>query len=463
MITKIELNGFKTFSNFQMKFTPLTVIAGTNASGKSNLFDAFHLLSRLAEFDLKTAFSNQRGEAIELFTQYSDGTYASELSIAVEMLVDKEVRDNWGGEATLKFTRLRYELRLHRVKNEKGLDDLLVKYEHLEPIKRASDEWVKRYLPADAMHNWQPIVKAGRSKPFIYTKDANGTPTIKLPQDGRRGGKETPANAVAQTVLSGINSVDFPHAFAAKEELRNWRFLQLNPEALRLPSPYLAKDVISPDGGNLAAALHRVKTHYPASLKFISRKLSSLLPHFIKVDVFDDKPGKQYILTLRSEDGREFSSRVLSEGTLRLLTLCVLEFDDQFRGVICFEEPENGIHPYRISAMFNLLKDLTTDFQESDLPLRQIIVNTHSPILLNEVFKHETPFISCWFSQLVTRLDEIDGKRQKLIISYVLPVAKVHQPNLFQSPAEEKLSLNQVIDYLKSADFENTIRQLGAI
>lgn len=463
MITKIELNGFKTFSNFQMEFTPLTVIAGTNASGKSNLFDALQLLSHLAEFDLKTAFRNQRGEAIELFTQYSDGTYASEITLAVEMLVDKEVRDNWGGEATLKFTRLRYELRLHRVKNERGLDDLLVKYEHLEPIKRASDEWVKRYLPADAMHNWQPIVKAGRSKPFIYTQGENGTTTIKLPQDGRRGGKETPANAVAQTVLSGINSVDFPHAFAAKEELRNWRFLQLNPEVLRLPSPYLARDVITPDGANLAAALYRIKTQDPGSLQFISRKLSNLLPHFITVDVYDDKPGKQYILTMRSEDGREFTSRVLSEGTLRLLTLCVLEFDDQFRGVICFEEPENGIHPYRMKAMVNLLKDLTTDFQEPDLPLRQIIANTHSPILFDEVFKLESPFVSCWFSQLVTRLDEIDGKRQKLIVSYVLPVAKVHQSNLFQSPVEQKLSLNQAIDYLKSADFENTLHHLGAI
>ena len=56
MITKIKINGFKTFHNFEMEFSPLTVVAGLNASGKSNLFDALQLLSRLAEFDLKTAF-----------------------------------------------------------------------------------------------------------------------------------------------------------------------------------------------------------------------------------------------------------------------------------------------------------------------------------------------------------------------------------------------------------------------
>ena len=67
MITFIRINGFKSFQNFEMTFTPLTIVAGANASGKSNLFDALKLLSRLAETDLKTAFSEQRGNPIELF------------------------------------------------------------------------------------------------------------------------------------------------------------------------------------------------------------------------------------------------------------------------------------------------------------------------------------------------------------------------------------------------------------
>jgi len=83
MITKIEIDGFKTFRKFEMEFSPLTVIAGTNASGKSNLFDALKLLSRLAETDLKTAFSEQRGEALELFTQYGGDSYATEMEFAV--------------------------------------------------------------------------------------------------------------------------------------------------------------------------------------------------------------------------------------------------------------------------------------------------------------------------------------------------------------------------------------------
>ena len=45
MITYLKINGFKSFHNFEMEFTPLTIVAGTNAAGKSNLFDSMHQTS----------------------------------------------------------------------------------------------------------------------------------------------------------------------------------------------------------------------------------------------------------------------------------------------------------------------------------------------------------------------------------------------------------------------------------
>jgi AAA15 family ATPase/GTPase len=113
MITYLKINGFKSFHNFEVSFTPLTVIAGINASGKSNLFDALSLLSRLAEVDnIKKAFKEQRGEFIELFTQLDRDVYAQEIEFCVEMLVNRTIKDAWGNKASLRYTRLRYELKL---------------------------------------------------------------------------------------------------------------------------------------------------------------------------------------------------------------------------------------------------------------------------------------------------------------------------------------------------------------
>jgi predicted ATPase len=467
MITKIKINGFKTFHDFEMEFSPLTIVAGLNASGKSNLFDALQLLSRLAETDLKTAFSEQRGEPSELFANYGENEtgetdYAEEISFLVEMLTDKKVRDNWGGEAILKYTRLRYEITIRRSKNNRGIDDLYVQKEELVNLKHDEDEWIKKFIPKDCLENWRPKVPTGkRGKPYIKTEDKNGVLTITLPQDGKSGGKATPANAVSQTVLSGTNSVDFPHVFAVREEMRSWKFLQLNPQSLREPTrqDLGIRDTITQSGENLAAALFRITLNDKSLLKIISRRLNKLLPQIINVEVYDDKANKQYIIKVKNDDGREFTSRVLSEGTLRLLTLCILQYDENHKGLICFEEPENGIHPFRVKAMAELLRDLSVDFSDVDMPLRQVIVNTHSPILVGEMFElGEKTALKVWFSDLVTQITTQKNRRIKMyvtkMLSVMLPYEKETKQALLDLSYEDKISFQKFNDYLDTSDFE---------
>ncbi|HNI44069.1 MAG TPA: AAA family ATPase [Chitinophagales bacterium] len=145
MITYLKINGFKSFHNFEVSFTPLTVIAGINASGKSNLFDALSLLSRLAEVDnIKKAFKEQRGEFIELFTQLDRDVYAQEIEFCVEMLVNRTIKDAWGNKASLRYTRLRYELTIRRQTNSSGIEDLVVVAERLENIEPSEDNWIKQ-------------------------------------------------------------------------------------------------------------------------------------------------------------------------------------------------------------------------------------------------------------------------------------------------------------------------------
>jgi predicted ATPase len=461
MITHIKINGFKSFSNFEMTFTPLTVIAGVNASGKSNLFDALKLLSRLAETDLKTAFSEQRGNADELFTQYDDDDYATEMQFTVEMLVDRNIKDNWGGTAELNNTRLRYSLSIARVLSEHGFQNLTIAHESLEKIKPEDDKWAQQMLK-ESKGLWKTLRAGGSKEPFIKAEKEgdSGIIAIKIRQDGGHGGKATPANAASQTVLGGINSIDFRHAFAAKEEMRNWKFLQLNPDDLREPTKQDVgiKDQITQTGKNLAAALFRITQQDPYSIKEISRKLNSFLPDFIEVQVHDDRNNRQYIIKLKGEDGKEFTQRVLSEGTLRLLALCVLEYDNDHKGLLCFEEPENGIHPFRIEAIAQLLKNLSVDFNKEYDYLRQVIVNTHSPVLINTLIKWKNNRnVSVWLSKQNTLVNEIGGQTVKLKVSRVSAVVKESvdiQGTLFDhmNEYERKLTLSEVAKYLKTVD-----------
>jgi predicted ATPase len=457
MITKIEIDGFKTLNHFKIELSPLVIIAGANGSGKSNLFDAILLLSRLAETDLKSAFQEQRGEARELFTQYPDGNYANEMRFVVEVLVDREVKDSWGSENKLKYTRLKYTLKISRDKDKRGLDRLYITKEELLPIKKANDKWCEHYVGAKR-DDWIPKIKVGRTVAFINTErdPENRIPTIYLQQDGTRGGKPSRAEEVEQTVLSGVANTEFPHAFAMREEMMRWKLLQLNPIELRKPSSVLAKDFIGADGSNLPATLARMKAEDSSVTQDISREINNLLPGITAIDVEEDIRSDQYVLISISQDGRKFSSRVLSEGTLRILALLVFKLDIQHKGVLCFEEPENGIHPFRLENMSTLLRELATDFkneEEQDIPLRQIIINTHSPILVGNFFKNQEIDCKVLYAILFSKVDP--HKKQALIFTKMIPVTA--QSFHFGNRTEKNITLSEVQKYLQTKDFDQDL------
>lgn len=459
MLTYIKINGFKSFQDFEMEFTPLTIIAGTNAAGKSNLFDALRLLSRLATADkIHSAFrEEQRGEMHELFTQYENGECASVMEFVVEMLVNRKITDAWGAEDTLKYTRLHYELKIRRYINKNGMEDLEVFYENLSTIKHNEDRWIK-LLPKDQIEAWRPKVVTGkRGVPYIFTENQNGVPVVYVPQDGTHGNKRSfPLQHATRTILSSFDSVDFRHILAAKEEMKSWRFLQLNPDDLRQPtSKKTGEDTISFSGKNLAAALYRIAQEDSYSLVEVSRELNKFIPNYTEVSVIDDVENKQYVIYLKGEDGKEYSSRVLSEGTLRMLALCILEQDERHTGLLCFEEPENGIHPFRIKTMVELLKDLTTDFMDSSFPLRQVIINTHSPILVKDITKWDKDKnVSLYFAQMRNRIQEINEQRQRTKVTIILPVVKEGQLSISFSEQDKKLSMQNVTEYLNSLNGE---------
>src|SRR5262249_30199140 len=101
-----------------------------------------------------------------------------------------------------------------------------------------------------------------------------------------------------------------------------------------------------------------------------------------------DDVREQFTVMLQESGVLQLPARSLSEGTLRFLALCVLLEDPTVVGVLCMEEPENGMHPANIEAMVRLVQDLAVDPERTpgpDDPFRQVIVNTHSPAIVQLV------------------------------------------------------------------------------
>lgn len=469
MLTRIEIDGFKSFQDFSLDLAPFMVILGPNATGKSNLFDAIRLLSQLAAVDLRSAMQGMRGEVDELFRALPRleprcvasphgyggvdlGTeLASRMRFAVEVLIEPEIRDPWGAAQTLKHTRIRYEVTLERRRYESGIERLFVVHEQASPILRKDDQWIGSAHRPSKEFRERYLRYSGRTEPYLLTETRDDLPEFRIRFDGRAG-RSRPAEAAQATVLSSITSTDFPHLFALREEMRSWRYLHLDPAGLRRPSPTTAEDTLQPDGANLATVLARIKAETatqgrPAGdIAGIAAALVTVVPGVLDLDVIEDRARHEFRIELLMRDGR-YSSRVISDGTLRVLALLTMLFDKKHHGLLCFEEPENGIHPARLHRLLDQLRALGSPLEEpSDddgRQLSQLLMNSHSPVVLSALAErcseHEIVF-----SELttVTRGGVLTHRTRVRPVSW--------QGSLLEDPSRSQVTAFEVDQFLST-------------
>ena len=241
MLTRIEIDGFKSFSGFKLDIPPFLVVLGPNASGKSNLFDAVQQLRRLVgKPSLFDAFIEARGELGELFRRRGDGSQVPRMSFAVEVLLEPTVVDQFGASVEINHTRLRYELVVEQRNDADGFVRPFVVKETATPLRSAEDEWVKKHRASQQFKRAHLSYKRQTSLLETVESAETGRSLFRLAQEGRQGRKrELSADAAEATVLSSITSAaDFPLLYALRKEIESWRFLQLDPASLRMPSSW---------------------------------------------------------------------------------------------------------------------------------------------------------------------------------------------------------------------------------
>lgn len=397
-----------------VRFGPFTCIAGANGAGKSNLFDAIRFLSSLANQSLVEAAKAVRDEHgkdndVRSLFHRIDNNYADKMVFVVEMIVPPSAIDDYGQIAKAQSTFLRYTLELGwRKEATEGptSNPLEVLKEDLTHVKRAEAD--KHILFKHDRNGWRKTVVTGavqdrRGYAYISTKvsDSPDEPrTIQVHQDRGAAPKKDKsgkgpaygrlASNLPRTILSSAQAAESPTALCARREMQSWRLLQLEPAELRQHDEFSSPTLMTSTGRHLPATLNRLANKGDADAVYcqVANRLSELIGDVKSIRVDRDNKRETLTLCLSGMDKTEYPARALSDGTLRFLALTVLELDSEAGGIICLEEPENGIHPDRIPAILKLLQDMCADVEEPagpENPLRQVIINTHSPSVVAAV------------------------------------------------------------------------------
>ena len=374
MITRVFIKGYKSLRNIDISLKPLTVIVGPNASGKSNLLDALGLLSRIVTSPtINDAFDEHRGLPLEAFSLPPGGveellqqdTLHFTLGVDVELSPDvvehteKLIRDMRAGLPSqgLRGTSRRVRERLLRyeitIEFYTPTGQLRVVGESLLALKKDGEP-------------------TGKRKPFLDPDDENGRLVLRM--EGQAHPSYHDIGLDHTLVSTSLYPPHYPHITAFREELSRWRFYYFDPGVMRQESALRAVDSVGSDGKELSGFYHTLKIRDRPQFDGISKALPIAIPNSESIETAITEEG--LVRLIYQDSGSRFSSRVISDGTLRVLGLFAIMSRFNSASTIGFEEPENGVHPRRLSIIARLLDNATRSDSKT-----QILVTTHSPRL----------------------------------------------------------------------------------
>jgi predicted ATPase len=384
MITRIEIDGFKSFQGFALDLDPFSALVGPNGAGKSNLLDTLSLLARIADGDLATAFGQGRGRLRDQLSRREpsaavpDWGSLGRMTFAVELLRFRPTVGGDLGEVPLQATRLRYEVVIELQQLTSGRERFVIIRESLRALTQSPDRWMDRHP------RLSQVARYGLGRAFFAYGDRGSDLTVDDPSAPAFASRDVIVQYVPEAAFLSRPDLDArsPHLRAVAEELRGIRVLNLEARELGAPSERSAHPVLTAEGANLPAVLASKSS---AVLAQIRADLVSLVPGVRNFEVIADQDA--LYVEIESSDGQRFHSRVLSDGTLRVLGLSTLLRTSAPGAVVAIEEPENGLHPTRVRALIDRLRQATPSGAgdgalEAVAPSPQVILTSHSPVVL---------------------------------------------------------------------------------
>ena len=352
MLTQLRLVDFKNFRDETLHMGPLTVIVGANASGKSNLRDAFRFLHGIGR-------GYTLGEII-------GGKYG-----AADQREWAQIRG--AADEIIRFGRPAFMLQV----KAPGIDY------SIQVARNEERGGVFRVTREELKSGWHTTYTShpGYGDP-VHEQDDDTHLLLRMEKTGtQRKYGDRIAVRPDQPALTQIHEhrrvgkAHKEHAQKVINLLANMRFLDLEPNRMREPA-FPGQTRLGDGGENLPTVLKAI-CEDPRRREALAEWTRELTPMDVRdFDFPADHRGLVQLVFLEGND-RRVSAYAASDGTLRFIAMLAGLIGAESERTYVFEEIDNGIHPSRMRLLLDLIEE-----QTAKGPI-QVVTTTHSPDLLS--------------------------------------------------------------------------------
>lgn len=356
MLLSLHIKNFKSYVEADIPLAPMTFLIGPNASGKSNVLEAFRFLSWLAEGkrlddierNIQSKDAHIRGRATDLFKNT-----AEPLTLGCHI---EESEFTWN-ELNIQIGISGKQLVL--------ADESITSPSEAFPLYQVEGLQSEHTDVLNVMYN---NFNRGRNKPHIPCTNQQAI-FYQLETPGRFNARHTRSQEEIPAVTRYF-----------RDQLRNIVFLDPNPGAMRDYS-FAGDDILEEDGSNISSVLARLckeEQDKQALLSFVRS-----LPEQDITDIsFITTERNDVMVRLHESFGnkkKEIDAPLLSDGTLRVLSVGAVLLSAPQKSLVVIEEVDNGIHPSRAKSLVKQIQSIA-----SSRGLR-VLISSHNPALLDAV------------------------------------------------------------------------------
>lgn len=353
MLTQVKLKNFKSYRSGTLHLARLTVLIGANASGKSNVIEALRLLARIAEGERLSFIGTPYKQDESIFRGGVESLgYRGEKSFVISCVTtepewkDFSINLSIGDDGDLHVVEEKITSRTSAV----PLYDIAS-----TPQGAGSDVFV----------TYNNFARGGR-KPSIVCTSHTAIFTqllsdIRFRPENKKSRETIPD--VAEKYVRWLSSIVF---------------LEPEPSSMRFYG-HKADKILKEHGENLSGVMYNlcldpeVKT---AVLEFIQ----SLPEQDIEDINFIETPRDEVMLQLTETFGGDsinYDASLLSDGTLRVLSIAAAMLSAPEQSLVVIEEIDNGVHPSRAADLLARISYI------AELRNLRVLISSHNPALLD--------------------------------------------------------------------------------